>query len=66
MALAACTPPHLVTPSIPAYLYRDWFVVLRLANLDAQQERASRRRLQGMQMREPVAFLRTDELGTRL
>ena len=34
VALAACTPRHLVTPSIPVYLYRDWFLVLRLANLD--------------------------------
>jgi hypothetical protein len=35
---SSCTPRHLVTPCIPAYVYQDWFLVLHLANLDAQKE----------------------------
>ena len=38
MALAPCTPHHLVTPRIPALMNQDWFLVLHLANLDAQEE----------------------------
>jgi hypothetical protein len=35
---SSCTPRHLVTPCIPAYVYQDWFLVLHLANLDAQKD----------------------------
>ena len=67
VALVSCTPRHLVTPRIPAYLYQDWFLVLRLANLDAHLPAGAsftppgcRERGCCKYQREPVAFLRTD------
>jgi hypothetical protein len=55
VALVTCTPPHLVTLRILANSNQDWCLVLRLANLDAQQRWASRRRLQGMRMLQRTA-----------
>jgi hypothetical protein len=37
VASTPCTPHNLVTPRTPALMNQDWFLVLHLANLDAQE-----------------------------